>query len=66
MVEVAGKKMASYLAVKSEIDKQIGKVNVRIEHIRKTIINNTRCIDNPEGVLTQKKEDYMECFELKT
>ena len=59
MVTIAEKKLAGFNRLKEEIDWDLASAQKKLEGVRKKIRENTWSVDNRDGLLTAKQEDYL-------
>ena len=59
MVTIAEKKLAGFNTLKEEIDWDLASAQKKLEGVRKKIRENTWSVDNRDGLLTAKQEDYL-------
>jgi len=64
MVTIAEKKLAGFNRLKEEIDWDLASAQKKLEGVRKKIRENTWSVDNRDGLLTAKQEDYLQCLEI--
>ena len=65
MLALAENQMAGFLSVKLDIYNQLAEIHGRLDKVKVKIRENVRSQENPEGVFTLQKEDYLKCLELQ-
>ena len=64
MLNTAKNKLAGFNLLKGEIDTDMAKAHEVLDGVRRKIRANILSKENPDGLLTNSQEDYLQCLAM--